>query len=109
MTDIASSETGKLPWPRRGTVTYHWVSRTQQIMLFWMGAQVRACSAICPHMGARLEVDMRRGVVTCPWHGLTAKIGASDAEGFPCAHPRYRRIKQFRVTRDARGNIILER
>jgi nitrite reductase/ring-hydroxylating ferredoxin subunit len=71
-------------------------------MLFWMDGQVRACSAICPHMGARLEVDPRRGVITCPWHGLTAK-------SFSCAHPRYRRIKQFRVTRDDRGNITLER
>jgi nitrite reductase/ring-hydroxylating ferredoxin subunit len=78
-------------------------------MLFWMDGQVRACSAICPHMGARLDVDTRRGIVTCPWHGLTARIGSSDVEGFSCAHPRYRRIRQFRITRDNRGNITLER
>ena len=108
MTDIAF-EAGTIPCPPRGAVTYHWVTRTQQIMLFWVGGQVRACSAICPHMGARLQFDTRRQCITCPWHGLTAKVGSSRGESFSCAHPRYRRIKQYRVTQDDRGDIILER
>jgi nitrite reductase/ring-hydroxylating ferredoxin subunit len=91
-----------LPCPPRGAVTYHWISRTQQIMLFWLHGRLRACSAVCPHMGARLAVDTRRAVITCPWHGLTADIGPVDAENFSCSHARYRRIRQYRV--DPRGD-----
>jgi hypothetical protein len=60
-------------------------------------------------MGARLELDARRGVVTCPWHGLTAPVGSGDREGLMCPHPRYRRIKQYRLIRDESGHVVLER
>jgi nitrite reductase/ring-hydroxylating ferredoxin subunit len=103
------ASTGDLPCPPRDTVAYHWVSRTQEIVLFWIDGEVRACSAVCPHMGARLEIDTRRRVITCPWHGLTARIGPPDVEGFPCSHARYRRIKQYRITQDDRGHIVIER
>lgn len=105
----APAERHVLPCPPRGTVAYHWIGRTQEIMLFWIGDDLRACSAVCPHMGARLELDARRVVVTCPWHGLTAVIGPADAESLPCSHARYRRIRQYRIRRGDDGTVVLER
>ncbi len=88
--------------PPAGGVAYAWISRMRQIMAFRHGGTLRVCSAICPHMGAQLQIDFRHEVVTCPWHGLTFRLPdlASD-------HPRFRKLKQYPATvRD--GTFVLE-
>jgi hypothetical protein len=50
--------------PEGSEVVYEWVSRTLEVMAFRDGGKVVTCSAICPHMGARLEVKRA-------WRGTT--------------------------------------
>lgn len=74
--------------PRPGEAAYAWIGeRTEAVCFRWRGA-LMAASSICPHMGARLAVDLVRGRIACPWHGLSFSLPdlASD-------HPRYRTLK----------------
>ncbi len=65
-------------------MSYAWITPTREVMtLTWRG-RVLTCSAICPHMGARLVPDMRKGVVVCPWHGLIFRLPGGEG-----VHPRY--------------------
>lgn len=66
-------------------VSYAWESPTREVMRFRHRGRALACSAICPHMGARLALE--GDGITCPWHGLTFRLpdGASG-------HPRYPRL-----------------
>jgi nitrite reductase/ring-hydroxylating ferredoxin subunit len=78
--------------PEGSEVVYEWVSRTLEVMAFRDGGKVVTCSAICPHMGARLEVKRawRGTTVRCPWHDLSFSLpeGRSD-------HPRYQRLRMI--------------
>ena len=87
--------------PKGSEVIYEWVSRTQEVMAFRDQGRVVTCSAICPHMGARLVVERsRRGTrVTCPWHGLAFSM--PDGR---CDHPRYRRLRM--IASDVDGDRI---
>ena len=77
----------RLAAPKPGEVTYCWTSGSTEVMAFRHGGKLLTCNAICPHMGARLDVDFRHGKVACPWHGLSFNI-----PGFQSDHPRYRRL-----------------
>jgi nitrite reductase/ring-hydroxylating ferredoxin subunit len=74
-------------------VVYQWISRTQEVMVFRFEGTLRACSAICPHMGARLTVDRQRQRIVCPWHDLAFALPECRSE-----HERYRRLGTFRIT-----------
>ena len=78
--------------PGEREVRYAWVDATHEVMVFRARGEIYACNAICPHMGARLQVDFGSGVLRCPWHGLTASI-----PGFSTGHHRFRQIRQYPV------------
>jgi nitrite reductase/ring-hydroxylating ferredoxin subunit len=88
--------------PARRDVVYAWLSRTQEVVVFRFRGELVACSAICPHMGARMTVDHRTGALVCPWHGLTFELPACRSD-----HPRYRRLKVYTVTEDD-GHVRLD-
>ena len=83
-------------------VVYGWLFRTQEVMVFRFRGKLVACSAICPHMGARMTVDHRTGAVVCPWHGLAFELPACRSD-----HPRYRRLKVYTATEND-GHVELE-
>jgi nitrite reductase/ring-hydroxylating ferredoxin subunit len=88
--------------PAGGEVVYQWISRTQEIMVFRFDGELFACSAICPHMGARLTLDRERRRIVCPWHDLAFAL--PDCRG---EHHRYRRLGTFRVT-ERDGHVDVE-
>ena len=92
MTDDTASAS-RVSTPPGDGVSFAWVSRTQEVMVFRHEGRVMACSAICPHMGAQLQLDRRRGQVICPWHGLTFALPDCQSE-----HERYRRLRTYQVT-----------
>lgn len=92
MTDETAGA-ARVAMPKGESVSYAWVSRTQEVMVFRFRGQLTACSAICPHMGARLELDHRREAVVCPWHGLSFALPGCQSE-----HERYRKLHLYRVT-----------
>ena len=92
MTDDAANG-ARVPAPPGDDVSYAWVSRTQEVMVFRDEGRVMACSAICPHMGGRLQLDRRRRQVACPWHGLTFALPSCQSD-----HERYRRLRTYQVT-----------
>ena len=83
-------------------VVYQWISRTQEVMVFRFEGTLRACSAICPHMGARLTVDRQQGRIVCPWHDLAFALPECRGE-----HARYRRLGTFRIT-ERDGHVDVE-
>jgi cytochrome b6-f complex iron-sulfur subunit len=87
--------------PARDEVTYAWVSRTREVMVFRHEGKLRACSAICPHMGARLELDHGQGIIVCPWHGLSFAL-----DGLCSNHHRYAQLKGYEV-REEGGEVRL--
>lgn len=89
--------------PAEGEVIYEWVSQTREVMVFRLAGKLYACSATCPHMGARLEVDFRNERLQCPWHGLQSR----PADGFACDHPRFRKLRHFEL-REAGGEVEVE-
>ena len=88
--------------PAGRDVVYAWLSRTQEVMVFRFRGKLMACSAICPHMGARMTVDHRMGAVVCPWHGLAFELPARRSD-----HPRYRRLKVHAVAEND-GRVELD-
>jgi nitrite reductase/ring-hydroxylating ferredoxin subunit len=91
----------RVPAPVGDEVVYAWVSRTHEVMAFRIGGRLVACSAICPHMGARLTLDRPGGAIVCPWHGLRFSLPEGESE-----HHRYRRLRLYRATeRDGQVDV----
>jgi len=68
VSDSRLNSTG-IPIPAKNDVDYHWIEG-MQVMIYWYNNRLFANSAICPHMGAELE--LHDGCVRCPWHGIFA-------------------------------------
>ena len=60
----------------RNTPQYWWAKPQLEVVLLFQEGELKAFSSICPHMGARLDVQNRAGRLFCPWHGL--KLGLND-------------------------------
>ena len=95
---MTDAETLKVP--EEAEVVHGWLSRTREVMVFRRRGEILACSAICPHMGARLEGDRRRDAVVCPWHGLAFTLPEGRS-----GHPRYARLKTYAPTLS--GGLVL--
>lgn len=95
MTTSVNDDAAGMPLraPRGDEAVYAWVSRTQEVIAFRLDGELLACSAICPHMGARLTLDRSRRALVCPWHGLVFALPGGESD-----HPRYRRVRCFRAT-----------
>lgn len=100
--DASAESPRRLPSPAGDDVAYAWISRTQEVMAFRLGGRLVVCSAICPHMGARLTLDRARGTIVCPWHGLRFSVPDGESD-----HPRYRRLRLFRAT-ERDGHLDVE-
>lgn len=69
-----------------------------------VGGELRAHSAVCPHLGAPLdEAKIEDGYVVCPWHGYRYSL----ANGSNPEHPRCRLRAPARVEVNASGHAML--
>ena len=100
--DASSTGARRVRTPVGDEIVYQWISRSQEVMVFRFEGTLRACSAICPHMGARLTVDRRGGRIVCPWHDLAFALPECRGE-----HERYRRLGTFRIT-ERDGHVDVE-
>lgn len=89
-----------MPGPLGSEPFYAWVSEKIEIVAFRDGDRVRVFRSICPHMGARLEVDRTRNCLHCPWHGLAFDLASRQSD-----HHRYRSVREWRGV--VEGNRLL--
>jgi nitrite reductase/ring-hydroxylating ferredoxin subunit len=76
------------PNPNSKEVFYYWTSDKIQIMVYWFKGSLKVHSAICPHMGADLQLE--RGLIKCPWHALCA-----SPDDLKFNHQRYRSVRNY--------------
>ena len=82
----------KIELPQNNSHSYHWISQKQEILIIHENGEIKAFSAICPHMGARLQYDSKKKVIYCPWHGLKTHLQLNQ-----CNHHRYKKFREIPI------------
>lgn len=82
----------KIDQPKNHCHSYHWISQKQEIIVIHEDGEFKAYSAICPHMGARLQYDSKNKIIFCPWHGLETNYKLNQ-----CNHHRYKKFREIPI------------
>ena len=84
---MTTKQTFTVPVPAKNQSIHHWISDKIEVLIFWKDGQLVVVNSICPHMGAKLQYQSSKQLITCPWHGL-----CFDANSMLSNHKKFKAV-----------------
>jgi hypothetical protein len=90
--------------PEKEASVHYWIDDKIEVLVFWESDELFVVNSICPHMGAKLDYNRDTGVISCPWHGLSALPADCKTH-----HKKFKSFYKWKVSSITGSTATIER